>query len=291
MEIGPEYLCEMAEALKSFTHNAGMFVREYGSLPVEGSQADSEKNTFVRPQSIVTAWAVGNTLIEFGGDHVSLFVKTITPPVENIGCWTCVRSMLESCSIAAWLLDPAVDARTRVGRVFAYRYEGLDQQLKFGRSIGIPANQIKAEEDRISAIEVEVVNLGYPKVTNKKHERVGLCQRMPSATDMIDEVLNEGTMYRMLSGVAHGHHWAVSGLCFKQISGDIDLGNVVVKQFEKTDDIRGIALLGACAMKSLSRPLWNMSHYFGWDSLKLEEIFENVSDCLRMNEDRRFWRS
>lgn len=291
MSLGPEYLTEMKEALTMFCTDVGQFVRSYGTLPVAGSQAETEKNTFARQQSVVTAWALGTTLIEFGGDHVSLFAKTLDPPIEVIACWTCVRSMLESCSVAAWLLDPLIDAHTRVGRVFAHRYKGLDQHLKFLRAIGRPATEIKAEEDQIDQIEKEVLKLGYPPVVNPKGERIGLCRKMPGATDMIETVLGEGVMYRMLSAVTHGHHWAINGLCFKPAIGDLDVGGVTVKPFEKSVDITGMALLGLCGMKSLARPIWNQCQYFGWDALRLEEIFENVADRLQAKEDRRFWRS
>ena len=291
MVLGPEYLQDMQKALRMFCTDVGQFIHSYGSVPAVGSQAETEKNTFARPESVVTAWGIGATLIEFGGDHVSLFVKTLDSPVEIIACWTCIRSMLESCSVAAWLLDPSIDAKTRVGRVFAHRYEGLEQQLKLGKALGRSAKEIADEEVRIDGIEAIVLKLGYARILNRKGERIGLCQPTPNATEMIENVLGEGVMYRMLSGVAHGHHWAINGLCFKPTTDDLDLGGVTVTKFERTDDIQGIALLGLCAMKSIARPIWNQCHYFGWDTLKLEEIFENVADMLQASEDRRFWRS
>jgi hypothetical protein len=44
-------------------------------------------------------------------------------------------------------------------------------------------------------------------------------------------------------------------------------------------------------MKALARPVWNLTSFFGWDALHLEEIFENAADGLRMKDDTRFWRS
>jgi hypothetical protein len=291
MSIGPAYLLEMRGALTKLHHDAGQFIQGYGSVPVVGSQAENEKTTFARPQSIVTAWSLGTQLIEFGGEHVTAFVKTVTEPIEVIACWTCVRSMLESCALSAWLLDPLIDARTRVGRVFAHRYEGLKQQLKFGRFIGRSAAEISAEENRIDAVEQDVLNLGYPRVLDRNGKRIGFCQQMPSTTDMIDTVLNEGKNYRMLSAIAHGHHWAINGLCYKPVVGDTDFGGVPAKVFEKTDNLTGIVLLGLCAMKALARPLWNQCHYFGWDSLRLEESLEKVADILQAAPAVRFWRS
>ena len=290
MPIDNKYLVEMRDVLMLFSNEAGKFIQSHGSLPAAGSQAESEKATFARPESILTAWSLGSLLIEFGEEHLSAFIKTVTEPVEVIACWTCVRSMLESCALSVWFLDPSIDAHTRVGRVFAHRYGGLEQQLKFGRAIGRSPTEIKAKENRIDGIEQDVLKLGYQKVHNKNGKRIGLCQKMPSATDMIDTVLDEGIFYRILSAVAHGHHWAIISLGYKPVVGDVDLGGVLAKKFEKTDDLKGIALLGLCAMKALSRPLWYQCHYFGWDKLRLQELLENVADKLQAKPSVRFWR-
>jgi hypothetical protein len=125
----------MRDALFGFYDALGRFTQEHGFKYTDASQAATELASMSSSESLVTGMSIANHLIESGGEHVTAFAKTITEPMEPIACWTCVRSMLETCSLAAWLLDPAIDARTRVARIFALRYEGLEQQLKFGNDL------------------------------------------------------------------------------------------------------------------------------------------------------------
>jgi hypothetical protein len=286
-----EYVVKMRESLMYFHQEVGRFVQSHGSMPIPGSKALGEQAESPRPQSIVSAWGMGTQLIEFGGDHLTAFVKTVTEPPEVIACWTCVRSMLESCALATWLFDPSIDSHERVGRVFALRYDGLDQQLKFARAAGKRATEIASEEDRVNHIEQEAIQLGYPPVRDRNQRRIGVAQQMPSATDMIGTMLDEALMYRLLSAVAHGHHWAIISLGFKPKGANEQIGGVAVEHFEKSGNLQGIALLGLTTMKALARPIWNQCHYFGWNALQLEEIYESVADRLQARNEGRFWRS
>lgn len=219
------------------------------------------------------------------------FVKTVSDPVLTIACWTCVRSMLESSALSAWLLDPAIDARTRIGRTFALRYEGLEQQLKFGRFAKVDPAELKKEEDRMDDIEKIVLALGYPAVTDKKGNRIGFAQKMLSATDMIGLMLDEEGAYRILSAVAHGHHWAIIRLGFKQLVNqpDVNIGGVATKAFDKTDNLVGFAYLGIRAARAFGIPLWDMCRYFGWDEPRLLAILARAFDKLQTTSTVRFW--
>jgi len=292
MSVTVEYISQMREELLGYHQKAGRFIQSHGSVPAAGSQAFLEQTGYSRPQSILTAFALGTMLIEYGGEHLTAFVKTVTEPAEAMACWTCVRSMLESCALSAWLLDPAIEVRDRVQRVFALRFEGLEQQLKFGKAINQAPAQIAALEAHIDDVASDALSLGFPAVLDRHGRRIGIGQVMPNATNMIGAMLDEEIMYRMLSGVAHGHFWAISQLSMQPSNGDdLEIGGVPAKPFEKTTDLKGIAILGVTAFKALSRPLWNQCRYFGWPALQLEELLENSADALKMTEQPRFWRS
>lgn len=285
-----EDLAKMRDGLTTLHKRTSLFSQEYSGLPATGSQAVTELSTYGRPESLVTAHSIGTQLIEFGAEHLTAFVKIVTEPVEVIACWTCVRSMLESCSLCAWLLDPDIDANTRVGRTFALRYEGIDQHLKLARILNKPEHEIKTGQDRIDEVEKTAIGLGFAPLLDKKGHRIGIGQKMPSATDMIESMLNEGIAYRLLSGVAHGHSWAIIQLGFQPVK-DATIGGVATKGFEKTNDLSGIMYLGFLTMKSLAMPLWKQCHYFGWDALRLEEMLEDAADASLVLPTARFWRS
>ena len=66
---------------------------------------------------------------------VGIRVKTITEPMEPIACWTCIRSMLEPCARAAWMLDPSIDADTRIKRTTGWEVT-LDLIRKLAKLCG-----------------------------------------------------------------------------------------------------------------------------------------------------------
>jgi len=119
MHPSREYVSTMRQTLTEFQEETARFMKDHGEQPSPTSIAVAERNAFPNPENVVSCWSIGILLVEFGADHVSSFVKGTTEPIEVIACWTCVRSMLEACSIAAWVLDPTIDAKERVGRMFA----------------------------------------------------------------------------------------------------------------------------------------------------------------------------
>ncbi len=230
-------------------------------------------------------------LVELGADHLSAFSKILDEPIEVIASWTCIRSMMESCAIAAWLFEPAIDAKTRVRRGFALRYEGMQQEQKVGRLMGRPPHELDALEARIAKVESDVHALGFPRVVNKAGKRVGIGERMPGATEIVGKVLDEEVMYRLLSAVAHGHHWAIRQLCYQESAvDDCDIDGTPTKAFRKTVRVDRMALLASCGVRALIHAVWNQCRYFGWDVLKFEEVFEDVADKMRLTDRVRFWR-
>jgi hypothetical protein len=214
---GNEFATVLRNALRGFHAEAAKFWQSHRPEPLAGSQAATEWTTYARPDSPRTVAAITSVLMESIGEHLTAFVKTITEPVEPIACWTCVRSMLESSSIAAWLVEPGIGAQTRVGRSFAIRYEGMDQQVKLARAMGWPAAEVQKIEDHIDDVEQVALGLGFPPLKNKNGERIGIAQRMPSATEMIKTMLDEELAYRLLSTVAYRHFWAINRLGFKAV--------------------------------------------------------------------------
>jgi len=289
-ELGRDYVDSLREALDDLFHGVGDFYRDNGVDPAADSQATIEQAAFPRPQSLVSASSIATFLIESGGEHVSAFVKSITEPMEPIACWTCVRSMLESCALAAWLLEPGIDAHTRVGRVFALRYEGLEQQLKLFRAID-PTGELKASKDHIDCVEQDALKLGYLKVENAQGRRLGIGQRMLTSTEVITLMLDEEIMYRLLSAVTHGHWWAIKTLAFKPVDqpSDLRIGEVPIYNFTKDINMEGLANLGLCAAKAFAKPVWYHCCYAGWDKAQLTTLLDRVFDKLQARRAVRFW--
>ena len=291
--LRPDYLPRMREALSHFCAEIRSFHADHGDNLAPGSPAIHEQAGSQRADLLVTAWCMGLQLIESNSDHLAAFVKTITPPIQPIACWSCVRSMLETCSLASWLLDPHIDARTRVKREFAIRYKEIEQSLKYVRAIGGSEENLQRIKKRIVEVERDACKLGYRPVTNKKRERIGIGQVMPTATHVIKCILDEEGMYRLSSAVIHGQSWATRTLSSRRVpKGDSKptIGGVPVVRFQKHVDIDKLAPLGLTAAKAFAKPVWDNCNYAGWDKMRLIGVLDSTYDKLGLKLSERFWR-
>ena len=276
--LRPDYLPRMREALSHFCAEIRSFHADHGDNLAPGSPAIHEQAGSQRADLLVTAWCMGLQLIESNSDHLAAFVKTITPPIQPIACWSCVRSMLETCSLASWLLDPHIDARTRVKREFAIRYKEIVQSLKYVRAIGGSEENLQRIKKRIVEVERDACKLGYRPVTNKKRERIGIGQVMPTATHGIKCILDEEGMYR-LSSAAHPRaklrqlERLAHAACPK-VNSKPTIGGVPVVRFQKHVDIDKLAPLGLTAAKALAKPVWDNCNYAGWDKMRLIGVLD-----------------
>ena len=262
--------------------------------PVKGSTVAQELATSCRRESIATALSFGDLAVEFAGDHLSSYNKIISEPIETLACFTCIRSMLETTAIAAWVLDPMISSSDRIARVFSVRFDAINQQLKFGRCIRRPAQEIQDLETRLNAVEADALTLGYPPFRNARNAIYAIGVVRPNATEMIRDVLGNEWLYRLLSAVAHGHNWAIAQLGFQDATpqnGAMCFSGISVTPIAKKVNVDGIVLLGLHGFLALARLIWNRSQYNGWDLFRLKEIFEEVADKIRANSNVRFWRS
>ena len=292
MELTPAYLSVMREALPRFCDDIRSFHADYSNGFSPGSPAVHEQAASPRPQSLVNAWSQSALLIELGSEHITAFVKTITEPVEVLACLTCIRSMLEPCGLASWLLDPRIDAHTRVGRVFALRYDRLEQQRKFIRAAGGSENDLQKIKDRIDAVARDALEIGYAPILNKKGKRLGIGEEMPSATEVIKSMLDEESTYRLLSAVTHGHSWALIRLGFSPVSeGDLspNVGGISVAMVEKTVNVTNLVVSGLAMARAFAKPVWDKCNYAGWDKARLIGVLDNTFDKLGAAPTERFW--
>jgi len=254
--------------------------------------AHNEHQTFARPASIISACSMSLMFLEYADEHLSLFGKALVEPIEIFASFTCIRSMLEACSIVVWIADPAIDAKERVARVFAHRYEGLEQQLKCARSFGATPGELDKMKAHTDTVEQQAIAVGYPPLLNTKGDRKGIGTVMPPATDLIRLSLGEEPMYRLLSAVAHAHHWALGQLGFRVPSvPPATIGTTPLHHLEKDVKIGVLANVALLGIGAFSKSLWHFSQYMNWDRTETVSVFEKVFDTLQVKESERFWRS
>ena len=290
------------ESLENLIDEIGIFLQRWSSGPVPDSQGVTELKSFQRSESVMTAYSQGIVLAAAARDHSKAFIRTAVEPAQTFAPWTCVRAVLESSALAAWLLDPVIDVRARVQRSFALRYEGLDQAVKFVRVAGSQSD-VDERIKRIDAVEQDALNLGYPKVMDKQgKKRISIGQLMPSATALVKEVLDKEFEYRLFSAVAHGHQWALIQLGLRPVEqqaiepndeSEIPEWNTVAQNTHLSEQhIRpnDVIYLSVTAATALTKSFWFTCQLFGWDAEGAKNLLERNYTRLCIMEDRWFWR-
>jgi hypothetical protein len=228
------------------------------------------------------------TVIEIAADQLTAFAKTISAPYETIAPWTCIRSLLEATALAAWLAEPDVDVGCRVKRSFAFRYEGLIQQVKFARATEDLDPQLAL--DRIGAVTQVASGLGISPVQDKKGRQIGIGMVMPSVTTLIADVLDMEEVYRLLSAVAHGHFWATNQAGFT-IAGEphTTKEGARLTPVTKAVNAEGVAYLAAAGAAAFARAAWYHCLYAGWPAQELADVLRRACDRVGVRDERLSW--
>jgi hypothetical protein len=286
-------LDKMMKSVVSLHDQFGSFINENNSRPTPDSQATHEINSFERPESVVSTHSQGWLLCEATADQLMGLTKLLTEPVQAIAPWTSVRALIEASGLGVWLLNTDIDVKARVQRGFAFRFDGLTEQVKFVRKIGDEKELSKAIS-RIDSVEQTALELGYPKI-EKDGKRTGIAQIMPSITEIVQQELDQEAVYRLSSAMIHAHSWAVSQLSFKileeetMIVNDEDGNKFSIKTLEKYMDPTLVIYLLHNAMIGFARPMWCLCRLFGWNLDTLRSILNENFDAMSIAKNKRFW--
>jgi len=256
------------EALEEVQLEIGQFLASSGSGPENDSIAARELTAFSDRELVLTAYSQGEILIGVASEQITCFIRACAEPTLTIATWSTVRAVIESCALASWLLDPSIDVRARVKRSFAFRFEGLEQQVRMARTTSFPGS-IETSSRRIDDVEERALALGFEKLVNGKGKRTGIGQVMPSITTLVRETLNEEGAYRLLSAVTHGHHWALQQVSYQVVhASDAPTG---LKVLQKVARPICFQYLAQQAMKAFTSAAQNKTRLYGWNQELLEE--------------------
>src|ERR1043165_5452333 len=157
-----EDVLNMLSAVNDLIDGTAQIYNQYNNEPASNSPAIKEEKSFPKPELVRDVHCRGMLSIESAADHLMVFADSLAEPVKTVAPWTCVRGLLESCALAAWFLDPAIDAKTRVGRCFAFRYVGFVQQFKYFQ-VEKRQSEIDKAQKRMIKVEQDALSLGYPR--------------------------------------------------------------------------------------------------------------------------------
>jgi hypothetical protein len=287
LTIDPEHVLRMIDAVNRLFSGTGNLFNQYQNEPSPGSIAAQERMNFPTPELVRDVHYRGMLSMEAAADHLVSFADLLAEPSKTLAPWTCVRGLLESSAIGIWFLTPDIDVDERVARCFAFRYVGFIQQMKFFQRN--ESSRIADVKRRMSKVESEAVSLGYPKLVDKNGKINGIAKQMPAITELIGATLDRESEYRLLSGVAHGHHWAIQQMGFKVIEvpsaqGDFD------KALEKHVDPKFVLFAASIAVTSFSKQIWSLWRLYGWNLEELEDLLNATFDRLHYSQRIRFWK-
>lgn len=219
------------------------------------------------------------------------FTRTLEEPILTIAPWAAVRALLEAASTAIWLLDTQIDAKTRVERSLSLRFKALGEQKALGNAEG---NQgiVDTVNQRIDHLLKEATDLDFVARNDRKGNPEGITLQFLGFTDLIKHTLNDAGSYRILSGMAHGHDFAVSQLGYvvdptRSIDSPLAVGNEIA--FKKHMSIDSIVMLSSKAAETMCVMMRAITQLFGWDATQLDAIvtryrqaFVRILDSLKV---------
>lgn len=293
MKIGVDFERSASEIREAIGEFADSVVRassvsrtQPGTQSIETTEGLSEEKGQLHREALRMAIDTSRLMLEYGNSHIRAFAKT-----TGVVSLSCARSMLESCALARWLLDPEIDACERVGRAYAHQYACVQSQVKFCKTAGLVDEERKATHYR-SEILRDAGILNYRVLKNRKQERHAIHKTVPSATELIEMLLGERRTYAFLSAVVHGHPWATAKHLFRETEGlGVVVEGVRLAEVERHDGPGLFVWSGQIVTEAYSKAVWTVGSYLNWDQLALREALEGLFDRLEYRDKERFWRS
>lgn len=153
-------------------------------------------------------------------EHIDAIRRLSSPPVMFFSAALIARSVIEGAARMWWLLDPAIDARTRVARGMTERLYGLRQKLTVAKSFTVassPERSAAVDEvtDDIERIAATAEGLGFGVRRDGKGRPTAIEKGRPDATRLVAELFASHSKtavvsmtYRLWSAISHGTGWA-----------------------------------------------------------------------------------
>lgn len=286
-QITYEQAVKSVQAIRQLHDETAAFLNIQGLEPRTDSLAARELKNFARPESLITAYSQGTSLMEVAADHLVALTRTLVEPAQAVAPWTMARAVLESSALSYWLLDIKITAPIRVRRSLALRYEGLIQQAKFSQASDLSAETTKVNA-RIEEIELIAENLGFAKLCTSEGKRTGIGQVMPSVTEIIRDTLKEEAQYRLFSAMAHAHHWAFNQLSFRKV-GETDFQANKALLMEKNLPVEVVLWLCSNVARYFAQPVKLQCELYGWDSIALNALLDDVFRKIGIHPNSELW--
>jgi hypothetical protein len=131
-----------------------------------GKELAGEEARRPEPEAGSWPWLAGLTIarwaLQVAVEEAKGFSAVLDPSATSYAADVLCRGVLETASLAWWLIDPDIDAKKRLARSLVYRLHTADQTAK-----AVKALELAPEEDRsgygesVADVQQEVRDLGW----------------------------------------------------------------------------------------------------------------------------------
>jgi hypothetical protein len=204
---------------------------------------------------------------------------------------TLTRGALEAASQAWWLLDPAIDGRTRVIRCFLLRYGDAAELAGVAAKMNKPGAMSDYGQTCDQLTDSYITTLGFPPITGRGNVRdLFRCggQVLPSHSVLVEQFMSEtlgdsehndaSGLYAYFCGASHSQLWRLMQ-ARSEIPGPDD--QTVLSPGTAAEPVEAAVrgLVHACL-----EPAMRAAILFGWNSKLYDECDELIT---RVNERLR----
>ena len=142
-------------------------------------------------------------------DHILGIGRCLILPELSFAPWTGARAVLESCSLACWLLDSKITCIERLTRSLNVRLAEQRGKIRFERrkkdqSEGETRREVESIESRITYLRELARKLGIPEHRSRNGNLRDFGSGTPSISERISSTLGAAADYSLLSFAAHG---------------------------------------------------------------------------------------
>ena len=127
-------------------------------------------------------------------------------------------------------------------------------------------------------LAAEAAGLGFKVRPDKHGAAIGIDPQFPGPTELVKDVLGEDVLYRIASGVAHSHDYAITRLGYKlDDSRRVDHPGAVGNEVAMTKHMSFEQIFGLYieAAEKFTVPIGHLTQLFGWNMNRLESIVVN----------------
>lgn len=211
-----------------------------------------------------------------GGHSLIALARGLEPPTPEYGTWSIARTILDSASLACWLLEADVTRRERARRALAVQIADLDAEASFLTAL---LAHRPGEEDADGFAEL------LTSTRARKQELISSRAELGAATEVPEPIERARTMgaefeYVMCSTILEGRPWALLHATAVQ-SSDLDRVRAIL-----TTQVR-------LAASWYAQAIWAYVSWMSRESLpELQSSLEFGYDSLGLPDDgmTRFWR-